>query len=130
MSRALRPSEPESQTGSGITQMSGRLPSVAASPGRLTRLRKMVEIMSKRTRQTKSLADRIGFVAACLLALAMAIGFNWIILGDWNASFPSSHPTRIRRHTRHIEPDNSDEERISKPLDANMQVNRAPGNFF
>jgi len=110
--------------------MSGRLPSVTASPGRLTRLRNVVEIMSKRTRQTKSLADRIGLVAVCLLALAMAIGFNWAILGDWNTSFRASPTPRIRPSTQNIEPDTSADERISKPTDTNIRINRATGKFF
>ena len=86
--------------------------------------------MSKRARQTKSLTDPVGFAAACLLAVAMAIGFNWAIFGGWNTSFPLSQPPRIRPHTGHSDPGNSIEERILKPTDANMRIKRAPGNFF
>jgi hypothetical protein len=79
--------------------------------------------MSKRTRQTKT-SGTAGFLAACLLALAMAIGFNWALFGDWNAL-----PARIRPLMRHTDADDSSAEQISKPLDANVR-RRAPGKFF
>ncbi|MEW6208458.1 MAG: hypothetical protein AB1631_08825 [Acidobacteriota bacterium] len=80
--------------------------------------------MSKRARQTKKTTGPAGFLAACLLALAMAVGFNWALFGDWNTPFPS----RIRLHIRHTDTDDS-REQISKPLDANVR-RRALGKFF
>jgi hypothetical protein len=82
--------------------------------------------MSKRVRQPKSLSGTIGFLAACLLALAMAIGFNWALLGDWSESFLAS--PRIPPQIQQI--DSDDSSRDSKPLDANVRIKRLPGNFF